>query len=181
MIDFLHRPGVDLVTPLDHPDRYNHQLTKPHDSEIRVSAFCYWRTVGTSCLTFMTSRNVFLQTHKTLESYAQGAMDGTMWLGMTKEEVFNPVVLLRAVAFFLLRIQASFGLFMPLCAWKHHGVRLLVLPRFRLWGALPTLAVHLSDRSLPPFAEKIMSFDSDEEREKFRTTVSHYLDLPPDS
>ena len=178
MAEFIRHSGAAFVTPLDHPDRYNQRLEKPRPSAIRVSAHSHWRTVGTSCLTFMTSRDVLLRSHEALETYARGAMDGTMWLGITKEDVFNPAILFRAAIFFLFRVKAGFGAFMPLCAWKSHGACLLTRPRFDLWAPMPTLAVHLSSTSLPLFAEKFMPRFVDLASESVRDLSLRYLNLP---
>lgn len=178
MAKFIRHSGAAFVTPLDHPDRYNQRLEKPRPSAIRVSAHSHWRTVGTSCLTFMTSRDVLLRSHEALETYARGAMDGTMWLGITKEDVFNPAILFRAAIFFLFRVKAGFGAFMPLCAWKSHGACLLTRPRFDLWAPMPTLAVHLSSTSLPLFAEKFMPRFVDLASESVRDLSLRYLNLP---
>ena len=89
MMDFLKRPGVDFVTPLDHPDRYSHVVPERKKVEIRVSGYCHWREVGTTCCTFMMTRTIFMKTRKFLECYGKGGCDCTLWLGLTKDSVFS--------------------------------------------------------------------------------------------
>ena len=174
MADLLGRGDADFVTPLDHPDRYNHALSTPSPSAVRVTPFGHWRTVGTTCLTFMTSRQVLHERADMIASYGTGAMDGTMWLGLTKEDVRSLRKVIPPVFSFLLRRKRPFGFYMPLCAWKHHGLRLLTTRAYTLWQPLPTLAVHLSSTSLPLGAE---GFLPESLRESISALSHGYLEI----
>ncbi len=174
MADLLCRDNADFVTPLDHPDRYNHALTAPSPSKIRVTPFGHWRTVGTTCLTFMTSRKILHERADMIASFGTGAMDGTMWLGLTKEDVRSMRKVIPPIFAFLLRRKRPFGYYMPLCAWKHHGLRLLTTRTYTLWQPMPTLAVHLSSTSLPLGSE---DFLPDEMRKDIAALSRQYLEI----
>lgn len=155
MMDFLKTPGVDFVTPLDHPDRYSHIVPESRRAEVRVSASGHWRTVGTTCCTFMTTRDTFRAAGRRLSAYGRGSGDGAMWLGLTKDRIFgfgNTVG--AALRYATGRRKTAEGLeFTTLAAWRWHKWRLPFGRRYRLWGPMPTLAVHLCKPSLPPLAE----------------------------
>lgn len=177
MIEFLHAPGVDFISPLDHPESYRlHTVTNPYISRLRVSAHRHWRQIPTTCCTFMASASTFAKAQKNL-SYGSGADDGTMWLGLTKGHVFNPFALARAaIACTGATKQWDMS---PFCAWKHNWKTILFHRRFRLWSPIPTLAVHLSSTSLPLFSDQILG--NCVSSEKIRKQMLHYLELDQNS
>ncbi len=181
MADFLNQKGVDFITPLDHPDRYNHALGNKgplRKETIRVSRHCHWRTAESSCMTFMTTRRVFAEAQALIATYGTGAMDGTMWVALTKTGVFNPVKILSAALAYILGLDRPFVFYMPLCAWKHSGIHLLTTRRFSLWQPIPTLAVHLSRTSLPLHSEDLLAGLPEEERMHLRDMALEYLAQP---
>lgn len=155
MADFLDRPGVDFVTPLDHPDRYSISFPQSKKSEIRVSRFCHWREVGSTCCTFMVKSETFLKTVARLSAYSRGVTDTSTWLGLTKDRVFSPSANIGAIFTCLYRLiryrRKEYNLWVP-ATWYYHKWRLLFWRRYRLWGPMPTLAVHLCGPSLPPIS-----------------------------
>ena len=181
MTEILSQDGVDFVTPLDHPDRYNHALGNkgPLRKEgIRVSRHCHWRTAESSCMTFMTTRRVFDEAKALVETYGTGAMDGTMWVALTKTDVFNLAKIVPAAIAYVLRMDRPFVFYMPLCAWKHCGLHLLTTRRFSLWQPIPTLAVHLARNSLPLHCENLLADLPAEERVKIRDIALDYITQP---
>lgn len=181
MAEFLDQNEVDFVTPLDHPDRYNHALGNKgplRKETIRTSRHSHWRTAESSCMTFMTSRRVFDEAKAIIATYGTGAMDGTMWIALTKTGVFNPVKILFAALAYLLRLDRPFVFYMPLCAWKHCGIYMLTTRRFSLWQPIPTLAVHLSRTSLSLHSEDLLSCLPDEQRMRLRDIALEYLSQP---
>ena len=158
MMDFLTHDGVDFVTPLDHPDRYSHLVPEARKTEVRVSDFCHWQEVGTTCCTFMTKSATFLEARHRLDAYSRGSGDGPMWLGITKESIFSPAATIGAAFNYVLgRRKTEGGLeFTTLAAWKYHKLSLAFGRKYRLWGPMPSLCVHLCTPSLPPFCGSIM-------------------------
>ena len=155
MMDFLKESGVDFVTPLDHPDRYSHFIPESRKVEIRVSDYCHWREVGTTCCTFMTTSRIFRSAHRLLECYGRGGCDGTLWLGLTKDYVFHVHVILWMLLRYMMGLDNTWAKCIAVSAWKYHNVKLLFSRRYHLWGPMPTLAVHLAKSSLPPFSKRL--------------------------
>lgn len=150
MLDFAKGHDVDFVTPLDHPDRYNGKLVHDAPAVVRISQFCHWRSVDSTCLTFLAKQKVVAASRRIMESYIYSTEEATMWHGLTKFEVFNFSKLLRAAfLYFVLRKKCRFGDIMGLCTWKRQGLKLLTNPRRHLYSPIPTLAVHLANCSLP--------------------------------
>lgn len=181
MTDFLDQEGVDFVTPLDHPDRYNHALGNKgplRKETIRVSRHCHWRTAESSCMTFMTTRSVFDEAQALIATYGTGAMDGTMWVALTKTGVLNPLKLFPAAVAYALHLDRPFVFYVPLCAWKHCGLHLLTSRRFSLWQPIPTLAVHLSRLSLPLHSEDLMADIAGMDCGQIRNLAQKYLLQP---
>jgi hypothetical protein len=172
MLDFAERPGVDFVTPLDHPDRYNSSCGRSVRQMVEASPFGHWVTTGTTCLTFLAKKDVLDRTCEAMASYSRLGEECTMWLGLTKERVFNLSYLVATFIHFLLRRQVTFGQLMPLCTWRRKGLKLLTHSRFMLWSPIPTLAVHLSTASLPLNSEK---FFPDQLKAKAREAILSYL------
>ena len=181
MAEFLSQNEVDFVTPLDHPDRYNHALGNKgplRKETIRTSRHCHWRTAESSCMTFMTTRRIFDEAKALIATYGTGAMDGTMWVALTKTGVFNPAKILSAALAYILRLDRPFVFYMPLCAWKHCGMNMLTTRRFSLWQPIPTLAVHLSRTSLPLHCEDLLAGLPEEERKHLCKIALDYLAQP---
>ena len=157
MMDFLKEPDVDFVTPLDHPDRYSHVVPERRQVEVRVSEYCHWREVGTTCCTFMTKRETFLAAGSRLSAYGRGVGDGGMWIELTKDSIFSPSATIgAAIRYVMGRRKTVEGFeFMVLAAWRWHKWRLPFGRRYHLWGPMPTLAVHLCKSSIPPFANQL--------------------------
>lgn len=150
MIDFMRRNAdVDFVTPLDHPDRYRTNVEETRRVMIRVSTFCHWREVSMTCLTFMMRQRDLARVRSAFDTYSRGNLDCTMWLGLTKDKVFDLPLLFKLVFRYCTGMTSGFGKMLPLAAWKWHGMALLTRRKYNMWGPLPTLAVHLSTTSLP--------------------------------
>lgn len=155
MLDWMSHDDVDFVTPLDHPGSYIPDNTASQ-TRIRVSSFRHWREVGTTCLTFMTTREMLRMREKTFRHFSRHGEEGTQWIAFTHEGTHNPLVLFHAFFKLMMRSKCHFGHFMPLCAWRHHWVDLLFRRKCRLWSPIPSLAIHCSNVSLPPFSSAIL-------------------------
>jgi hypothetical protein len=167
MMDFLKTPGVDFVTPLDHPDRYSHIVAESVETEVRVSTRCHWRRVGSSCCTFMTTAETFAAAAAPLAC----GRDGPLWRNLTKDSIFSFRYTVWAALRYLLGKRENWGEFTVLIAWLHCKWRLPFGRRYRLWGPMPSLAVHLSDETLPPFCDRLLR----------EWGVVEHQDVPPKS
>ena len=159
MIEFCRVKGVDFVTPLDHPDRYSHFVAESVLSEIRVGTSRHWRTVGTSCCTFLVGRETFKRARRQIASYGYGASDGNLWHGLTKDAMFSFKYTIGMVVRYIFGHRGGpehWGDFLVLTSWLYHKWRLFFYRRYRLWGPMPSLAIHLCVPSLPPFSETLL-------------------------
>ncbi len=178
MIDFMRESEVDFVTPLDHPDLYHGAFTKfreKWEAQIRISAYGHWQSIRSTCLTFMTSPRVLNEAHSILERYSKGALDYPMWLGITKKDVLNIKIIAYAVCMYVLRKKIRNRALYTLWAWKSLGRRILKTRRFGLWSPIPTLAVHLSNQSLPFSSQQFLFFASEEVQKQIREATVQYL------
>ena len=157
MMGFLRNLDVDFVTPLDHPDRYRQVIPESRRVAIKHSKHCHWREAGTTCCTFMTKRQVLIAAGRLLASYGNGSCDVALWLGLTKDCVFRFFSIAIDVCRFIFGVKKNWNRCVAVSAWRHHHVRLLTTRKYRLWGPMPTLAVHLARTSISPCAEDILS------------------------
>jgi len=143
-VAFMRRhPEADFSTPYDHVDyhlKYVHRLLGQEYKEGQ----CRWRTVASTCLTFMARRQVLFESRSVFASYARKNSDLGLWLALTKTRVVNPWCILRS---------AGDGLFFPashVLAWRHAWHNILFGPRRTLWAPMPSLATHLDLNGLAP-------------------------------
>jgi hypothetical protein len=144
MVAFMRdNPGVDFVTPYDHPDGYN-TASRVERHIVRPSGDRYWRTASSTCLTFLTSRENLIRTQSLFRSYSSGNMDCPIWLALTqKSELANLRVHWRDM--FRLKTWVK--------TWRWGYRSLLFGRRYRLWAPMPTLATHMDSSSLSPLVD----------------------------
>ncbi len=137
------RDDVDFVSPYDHIDYYTMRL-HALPTEVDVHEGIHFRTAGTTCLTFVTSREKLIQTAGVFLKYTRGMTDAALWLSLTKSGVFRPLHLLG-----LLRKEWF--------AFKLVGQSWLLSPRQtflgrkrKLWVPTPSLATHAETTGLAP-------------------------------
>lgn len=136
---------VGFATPYDHLDYYNKPLHRYPTRKITFEGR-EWRTVASTCLTFLTSKSVLCETQRVFESYGRtpGNTDAGLWFSLTKFEIRNPLKLLRGVPkqSLLLSVAAS--------AWYFCWRQVLFGNKWNLWAPAPTIATHLDRRYPPP-------------------------------
>ena len=155
MMDFLNQDGVDFVTPLDHPDGYQRDRESSMKSVVRVSKWCHWKEISSTCCTFMLKSDSIERAKKSLSYYADGGTDFIMGLLLTKKGVYSLSAVFGGILKYLFGRPHNWMTIIPALAWFRLGPRLMFAPCFRLWSPLPTLAVHLCTPSLPPFSRMI--------------------------
>ena len=146
MVRFMQtHSDVEFATPYDHLDYYN---TAVHRNATRTIAFegRQWRTVASTCLTFLTSRSVLHRTQRVFESYARsrGNTDFGVWFSLTKFRVRNPLTLLKGIK--------GQTLLLTVMAWTwYFGWRQVLFGKtWNLWAPAPTIATHMDSKFLPP-------------------------------
>ncbi len=155
--DYLYRPGtfehllnfaasapdVHFVTPCDHPDYFRLPLHE-RCSVVRYCSDHFWRTAGSTCLTFLTRRSVLQKTASVFRTYQHGNFDASMWLSLTKFGVRNPLHMLRSG--FHSRLEAA----ILAKAWLFGWHRILAGRRYNLWVPMPSMATQIECDTLAP-------------------------------
>jgi hypothetical protein len=146
-VAFMRRhPEADYSTPSDHADfdtKYIHRFRgiERHAEGRR------WRTVASTCLTFMARHTALVENRAVFATYARRNSDLGLWLALTKNRVVNPWCFFRSL---------GDGLFFPASqalAWRHAWRNILFGPRRTLWVPRPSLATHLESTDLAPHVE----------------------------
>lgn len=142
MLDVLRSfDNVDFVSPYDHPDFYDLGL-ESRRCELRFAEGRHWRTAGSTCLTFLTTRKTLLETRRVFESYSRRNFDSSIWLSLTKSRVRNPL----AVARFALSDRVLFKVIGK--AWLFCWRQILFGKRRKIWVPIPTIGTHLDHRRM---------------------------------
>jgi len=144
MLQFLNaHSDVDFITPIDHMDSYTLELHRKPEW-IRIGASHHWRTVSSSCVTFLTRKSTLARSATTFRTYLRRNDDCAIWLSLTKGRVFNPVALGHYLA------TNAFGWRSMLKAWLYGWRRILFEEKLSLWAPIPAIAAHLAPTTLSP-------------------------------
>ena len=144
MVNFLcSNNDVDFVSPYDHPDYYRLIL---HQGKSLIRAFDnkHWRTVNSTCLTFLTKKSTLVQTREVFETYRGRNFDASIWLSLTKQKLINPI----AAARFLTENIMLFKIIVK--AWLFCWRQILFGTKWTIWVPIPSAATHLERDSLSP-------------------------------
>jgi hypothetical protein len=144
MVDFLiEHENVHFVSPYDHLDYYTMAL---HHSPQLSMPFGgrKWRTVASTCLTFLTRRKTLAETESVFRGFKRRSLDCSLWLSLTKKRVFNP--------FFFAGHLFRDSLFSKIIfkSWLYFWPQILFGRKWRLWAPVPAVATHLDANALAP-------------------------------
>jgi hypothetical protein len=146
MIRFLRaNPDVHFISPYDHPDCYRLDLHHGRKS-LKVFEGRHWRAAGSTCLTFLTTRETLEKTQTAFTSYSRGNHDCSLWLSLTKQSVFSVTKFLRG---FVSKDVPPAAPFIAK-AWIHGWRQILFGPKWNLWMPIPGIATHLDAAGLSP-------------------------------
>lgn len=134
---------ADFVSLYDHPDYYSLPLHQDA-CEVRWSGDRHWRTAPSTCLTFLTTRQTLRETARVLKTYCQGSTDASIWLNLTKYNLFRPVRILK----WLFKDWDHFTIIAR--AWLHAWYQNLFGKRRKLWIPIPGLATHMESTGVAP-------------------------------
>lgn len=158
MVGFLRVcPDADFISPYDHPDYYTlalhrvPQLTRTHGDR-------HWRTAGSTCLTFLTTKQVLRKTRRVFQTYALGNPDVCLWLSLTKQAVIDPATIRRCF-----QERIAMGGFLGL-SWFYGWPQILAGQRRKLWIPNPSIATHMEKRFLAPGIDWSAHFQTAVER-----------------
>jgi len=154
MLNFLRDcPDVDFVSPYDHPDYYtlpihsSPQLNRKYGNR-------HWRTAGSTCLTFLTTKKTLAKTQRIFRTYTYGNPDVCLWLSLTKQIVFSPRIVWRCF-----RERIAMGGFVAV-SWLYGWPQILAGRRRRLWVPGSSIATHMEQRFLAPGIDWKAQFES---------------------
>jgi hypothetical protein len=144
MIDFLSQ-GRDahFISPYDHLDCYTLDLHR-QPKWLAVHGGRHWRTAASTCLTFLTKRETLRKTESVFRSYERRNFDCSLWLSLTKRQIFNPFFFGRHL------VQDRFFSKIILKSWLYCWRQILFGSRWKLWVPVPGIATHLDAKSLSP-------------------------------
>lgn len=145
MINLLkNNEDVHFVTAFDHPHYYNYEL-HCHKNIKKVYEGRKWRTVNSTCLTFLTKKDYLKKTEWVFKTYKYKNNDSSLWLSLTKYRVFNPLLPLKYFIkreWFLLEIILFSWLF---CWWQ-----ILFGKKWNLWAPYSSIATHMNSNLMAP-------------------------------
>ena len=144
MLDFLRTyDDAHFVSPYDHLDCYTCEIHR-FPKWVRVQANHHWRTAASTCLTFLTRKDVLRQKRYLFRSYSWRNHDCSLWLSLTKLSLFNPLEFLR--------FAVKEPLFAKIIAkaWLYGWPQIFFGKRMNLWIPMPGLATHLDNKALSP-------------------------------
>lgn len=144
MTEFLRgNSDADFVSPYDHLDCYTHELhRKP--AWLRVFQNRHWRTAGSTCLTFLTTRSTLQQTQQIFRSYGRDNFDCSIWMSLTKESVMRPLDMLRWA------VQQPGLNNVVAKAWLYGASQILFGKKRKLWLPVPGIATHMDFHAMSP-------------------------------
>lgn len=149
----LHYPEADFVTAYDHPDYYTKYVHYGHGKKAIEDEGSRWRTVASTCLTFMGRRQILAESASAFKTYNKNP-DLAIWMTLTKTGVFNPLSWIRSM---------QDGLFFSaahVLAWRYTWRQILLGKRRTLWAPTPSLITHMESSGLAPGVEWAKLFDA---------------------
>jgi hypothetical protein len=134
---------VDFVSPYDHLDCYTLAMHQTPEW-IKICESHHWRTAASTCLTFLTRKQTLAKYETVFRSYLKGNDDCSLWLSLTKHQVFDPLAFGHYV------VRRLYGWNMLGKAWLHGWRQILFGRKLKLWVPIPGIATHLNRNSLSP-------------------------------
>jgi len=145
MVNFINNnKNVDFVTPYDHNDYYKNTLHQYKSTEL-FSNTKEWRTVATTCMTFLTTKKILEETYKIFNTYTKNNYDASLWLSITKLKINELFFYVNSI---FGDIQIKRILFK---CWYHCWKQILFGQKRKLWAPMPSIATHMDSLHLAPF------------------------------
>lgn len=144
MVDFLlgHK-DVHFVSPYDHLDCYTLDLHR-QPKWLKVHGGRHWRTAASTCLTFLTTQDTLKKTQGVFRNYKRRSFDCSLWLSLTKRQIFNPLFFGRHL------IREPLFCRIVLKSWLYCWRQILLGKRWTLWVPIPGIATHLDCNAMSP-------------------------------
>jgi hypothetical protein len=142
-LNFMKSGGVDFITPYDHIDSYELKIHQQHGYKIKISPRHHWRTAASTCMTFLTKKQVLIKTESVFRSYCKGNWDSSLWFALTNHNVLRPD------SFFLL-FSNTILFKAVLLSWIKTWRQILFGKKYVLWQPIPSLATHMESTGIAP-------------------------------
>lgn len=146
MVQFLkENEDVDFVSPYDHLDYYNSKLHDLHNypSFIKISNNKHWRTVGSTCLTFLTTKETLKKTKNVFLTFTEGNEDSSLWFNLTKYNMGKWDML-------KISLKNPFLLQVLYKTVTRDKTQTTSNKQWKLWVPIPTIATHMENDYLSP-------------------------------
>jgi hypothetical protein len=133
---------VDFVSGYLPNDIFTHPIHQ-HKRNVLYHENKIWITANSSCLTFMTTRNVLRTTRDLFLTYVNGNRDTSIWLIITGTYVYNPLSYLKFIndkeCFSILKM-----------AIKYSFKYFFTTKKYQLWMPYPAICTHLETGNESP-------------------------------
>lgn len=153
--DYLYRPMVfkdmiqfcrnnklaNFITPYDHLDYFDHPIHAGPWHEINGHKIV-WRSVVSTCLTFLTSKDILVRSLPVFSTYRLGNTDCSIWVTLTRR-----YSILSMVRFFFNNKECFLILKK---AFKYSFRYFFAGKKFHLWSPVPSIATHLERDHIAP-------------------------------
>ncbi|MFN8361611.1 MAG: glycosyltransferase family 2 protein [Candidatus Kapaibacterium sp.] len=141
-VEFMKILGQGFISLYDHIDTYEMDI---HDypERITVAAGKHWRTAGSTCLTFLTTKATLRATKKVFLTYSKKNYDASIWFALTKRNLRNPLKIIKSIQdISLLKLYGK--------AWLYTAGAIIFGKKWYLWTPIPSGCTHLESTGLAP-------------------------------
>ena len=154
MLEFLHSENKpDFISAFDHKDYYTSVLHDYSYNTIQVNNQM-WRTGSSTCMTFLTRKDILHGSKKIFYSYAKKNYDNCLWITLTKTKIFS-----LPYHFKLMRRYHDYPKF--LVKLLYFGWQQLIFGRkYTLYAPKPSLSTHMDSECLAPDIDWISEFEA---------------------
>jgi len=154
-IGFMKERSIEFITLYDHLDSYTLNIHN-HTEKIAISHGKHWRTTGSTCLTFLTTKTALRATKNVFATYSKKNYDASIWFALTKRNVLNPLKMLSSsTTMQMVKIYAK--------AWLFCFATILFGKKRTLWNPIPAGCTHIESGGLAPNIDWQYEFQKSQE------------------
>jgi hypothetical protein len=144
MLEFMNsRSDVHYISPFDHLDYYTLDFHK-YKKALTFFNERHWQTAATTCMTFMTKKSILKQDYSVFCSYTKKNYDTSLWMSLTKYNIFNPIFYTKTV------LNERQFLKIIIKCWYHNCIKILFGKKRFLWTPIPSLSTHMDSLCMAP-------------------------------
>ncbi len=145
-VDFFLQNSPNFLTLYYHPDYLNWEIHKLGKHNRVYSNNLLWEQVGSTTLTFLTTKNTLSRTKKVFATFSKRNYDASIWFALTKLGINTP----KFYSLPLTSDKADFYFKLVAKMWYHSWRQIIFGEKFTLFAPNPSLATHLERDSLAP-------------------------------